>query len=96
MFNLLDLFKTHQGRIIVSIIWGLGLACLFKRVCVSRNCVIYKAPNPEDIRGSIYSHGDKCYSYSTETSTCEINNSKLNSQTNSQPVVEFFTKKKNV
>ena len=36
------LFKNKSGMILISIIWGLGLAALFKKVCKGRNCVIVK------------------------------------------------------
>lgn len=65
-----ELIKTQQGRIIVSIIWGLGLACLFRKVCVGRNCIVYKAPNHNLIANNIYSHNSKCYKYDIETTQC--------------------------
>ena len=64
------ILKTRQGRIIISIIWGLGLACLFRKVCVGRNCIIYKAPDPKHITQNIYSHNSKCYKYAIETTKC--------------------------
>ena len=64
------LLKTRQGRIIISIIWGLGLACLFRIVCVGRNCIDYKAPDPKQIIQNIYSHNSKCYQYKIETTKC--------------------------
>lgn len=73
LINIKKLFETYEGRIIMSLIWGLGLACLFKKVCVGRNCIVYKAPNPTDIKGSTYRYNDKCYEYIPEFSECKKN-----------------------
>ena len=66
----MQLFKTYEGRILISILWGLGLASIFKKVCSGKNCVIYKAPNPEDIQDKIYGHNDKCYKYDIHNMNC--------------------------
>ena len=39
------LLNSHMGRILLSIVWGFGLSCIFRKVCKGRNCIIYKAPN---------------------------------------------------
>jgi len=68
--SVLNFFNTKQGRIIISIIWGLGLACLFRKVCVGRNCIVYTAPNPNSIVNNIYKHNSKCFKYGIETVKC--------------------------
>ncbi len=47
MFN--KLLNTKEGKIIISIIWGFGISCLFKIVYNQKKCIIYKAPNPNKI-----------------------------------------------
>ena len=64
------MLKSHQGRVIISIIWGFGLACLFRKVCTGRNCIVYKAPNPNEMMNNIYQHDSKCYKYKTMTTSC--------------------------
>ena len=73
MFDLLDFIKTKRGRILISIIWGLGLATLFRKVCIGRNCIIYKAPNPQEMSDHVYSHDGKCYTYNINTTKCTNN-----------------------
>ena len=67
------ILKTRQGRILLSIIWGLGLACLFRKVCKDRNCIVYKAPNSNLINNEIYLHDNKCFRYNIETTRCTEN-----------------------
>jgi hypothetical protein len=64
---------THdeKSRIIISIIWGLGLAMLFRRSCRQRECIILRGPKPSDMENKIYAFDDKCYKYTAKTATCK-------------------------
>ena len=62
---------TKIGRIIISIIWGLGIACLFKRVCKGKNCVVVKGPDPEKLKGKIFKYNDDCFKYNTYSVSCK-------------------------
>lgn len=64
------LIKTKNGRILISIILGLGLSSIFRKVCKDRNCIVYKAPNPKTIVKQVYKHNNKCYKYDIETTKC--------------------------
>ena len=35
--------KTNAAKIAISILWGLGLACIFRTACKGRDCIVYKA-----------------------------------------------------
>ncbi len=68
--DILKLFETSEGKIVISIIWGLGLACLFRKVCIGRNCIVYKAPDPKTVEDNIYKFDGKCYQYEPEPTKC--------------------------
>lgn len=57
------------GSIIVSIILGLGLSSLFKKVC-KQNCIVYKISNYQDIKNQVFEHEDKCYMFDKVKSGC--------------------------
>ena len=40
--ELSKVFKTETGRIIMSVLLGLGLATLFRKSCQGKNCMIFK------------------------------------------------------
>ena len=61
----------EKGKIIISIIWGLGLAVLFRKVCKGRECIIIKSPRPIDMHNKVYSFNDKCYQYKAIQTKCE-------------------------
>lgn len=65
------LFETRTGRIIMSIVWGLGLAALFQRVCTGKNCIVIKAPHPKDIKDRVFQFNKKCYTYTPYNVSCQ-------------------------
>ena len=60
--------RNKTGKIIMSIILGLGLATLFRQVCRDNNCTIYKAPiiNESDV----YKFENECYSFEKISTKC--------------------------
>ena len=63
-------FKSKQTRIILSIVWGFGLACIFRKACKTRNCVVLSAPDPKEITKNVYLFDKKCYKYTIENTQC--------------------------
>ena len=56
-------FDSTQIKIVISIIWGLLLACLFKLSCQNKKVIKIKAPNPDLLKGHIVKFNDSCYHY---------------------------------
>ena len=75
-------FNSKNGQIIISIIWGLGLAALFRKVCEGRNCIVIKAEKPKKIKDKIFKYENSCYKYYPEAINCDKNSGK--------EMVEFF------
>ena len=71
------LIYSDFGSIVMSIILGLGLATLFRKVCKDRNCMIFKAPNIRHIQNKIFKHGEKCYKYNPNPQTCQDSSKKI-------------------
>jgi hypothetical protein len=68
----LDKFiHSQQGKYLMSILLGLGLATLFRTVCKGSRCKIMKAPPMEEIDGQIYKYDGKCYEMNTNSITCD-------------------------
>ena len=63
------LFYDDIGQIIVSALFGLALALLFRRICKD-NCVLYSAPDIKDIEGNIFNLEDTCYKYKSYPVKC--------------------------
>ena len=65
------LIYSDIGRIIISILLGLGLATLFRKVCNDRSCMIFKAPQLNKINNQIFKFNKKCYKFSEEIERCD-------------------------
>ena len=73
MIDFSELLFSPTGRVIISIIWGLGLSALFKNACLTRNCqvILYRGPNPTEVYNSYYKYGnDNCYQYTPYLTRC--------------------------
>ena len=66
-----NFLNSKNGRILISIVWGLGLAALFRKVCKGRNCLIVRGPHPMQVTNKIYKFNNKCYRYSTQNISCK-------------------------
>jgi hypothetical protein len=65
-----NVLKNPASRIVIAIVWGLGLATLFQKACKGRNCIIYKAPHLEDVKGKTFRFEGQCYQYTPRTVQC--------------------------
>tara|TARA_B100000900_G_C20517766_1_gene690832 strand:+ start:205 stop:444 length:240 start_codon:yes stop_codon:yes gene_type:complete len=68
--NIKRLLHSDIGKNIISILLGLGLATLFRKVCNDRNCIVFKAPEPSKIKDKIFKFNSKCYTYKEESESC--------------------------
>ena len=69
--NFKKIINSESGRIVISILLGLGLATLFNKVCKDKNCIVFNGPVLSEIDGKIYKYGEKCYSYKMQPSKCD-------------------------
>ena len=67
------LIYSDFGKIIISVLLGLGLSTLFRKVCNDRNCLIFKAPTIDKIDDKTYKFDDKCYKYKAHAIECKKN-----------------------
>ena len=70
----LDKFvHSNTGKIIMSILLGIGLATFFRAVCKGKQCRIILAPPMEEIEDQIYKFDNKCYKLEKNVIKCEKN-----------------------
>lgn len=68
--NLQKAIHTKFGQIVVSIILGLGLASLFRKVCDGANCLKFHSPSVKEVERSVYEHDGECYKFKAKTTEC--------------------------
>ena len=73
----LDRFiNSPTGKVLVSIILGIGLASLFRMSCKGKNCVIINAPPIDEIKNKVYrydNNSDNCFKYEVTPIKCDKN-----------------------
>ena len=67
----MSIIDSNIGRIIISIVWGLGLSALFRKACNGRTCLIIKGPKPQQLENKVYGFNNKCYTYQPYSVTCK-------------------------
>jgi hypothetical protein len=68
---MLDFLNSKKGSIILSVLLGLALASLFRKVCIDGNCVIIEGPSLDKIENKIFQQDNKCYTYKTKSTSCK-------------------------
>jgi hypothetical protein len=68
--NFRRILDTPIGIMLISIMLGFGIACLFRRVCTDGQCIHFCGAIIDDIHDKIYEHNGKCYTYKAKSTTC--------------------------
>ena len=68
--NITKIIDNKTGANIISILWGLGLATIFRQACINRNCIIIKGPSISEIESNTYKFNNKCYEYKSHKTGC--------------------------
>jgi hypothetical protein len=71
--NFKRLLTTPTGIIFISMLLGLGLATLFRKVCNDKNCIVFKGPVLHEIEDKIFEENGNCYKYTLTKETCNSN-----------------------
>jgi hypothetical protein len=71
--NFKRLLNTELGIFFVSVLLGIGLATLFRKVCEGKNCIQFNGPVISEIDGKTYKYGEHCYKYKLEATRCDSN-----------------------
>jgi len=70
--NITKVVESKIGRIVFSIILGLGLATIFYKACNDRNCITIRAPPLKKMLNNKFKHknSDKCHKYKAKEISC--------------------------
>lgn len=66
------ILENKIGQIVISVILGLGLATIFKKVCTGNNCLVIQSPNLKDLEKYYYKIDDECYKYKPYATSCDV------------------------
>ena len=71
-----NILESESGRIVISILLGLGLATIFRKVCEGNSCVVIQGPKISDVTQYVYKIDKSCYKYTPTASACSIDSVK--------------------
>lgn len=75
--NITKLLKTKYGKYIISIIFGLGLASLFRKICDKKSCLSFMGPKFKDIKDNVYKYNNQCIKFTENIVNCNSPNKKI-------------------
>lgn len=73
------LIYSKFGEYVISILLGLGLATLFRKVCKDRSCLKFEGAPLNKIKDQIFKFDNKCYKFTSDIQKCD----------NSKKIVNF-------
>jgi hypothetical protein len=62
--------QSHYGKMIISVILGLGLSTLFRKSCGNKKCMNFVGPSLDKLKGQVYEYDRKCYTFSPNPVKC--------------------------
>lgn len=65
-----EVMSKRIGCILISVMLGLGLATMFHKVCVGRDCVIVKGPGVKYVTEHVWRSGNDCFRYRQQKVGC--------------------------
>ena len=68
--NFKKVLNSDTGKILISVLLGLGLASLFREACQGDKCINFEGPILEDVEEKVFKQGDKCYTYKSHRVDC--------------------------
>lgn len=75
--KLKEIVNSKTGKIIISILLGLGLATFFRSACPEKGCVVFLAQEPKKIEKNIFKEDKNCYKYKLKQTSCETDKKKV-------------------
>lgn len=66
-----QLLNSDVGKILISILFALGLASVFRSSCKEDSCIVRKVPNRYDMQNTLYKDQDECYRVKIRETDCD-------------------------
>ena len=92
-FDMKRILYNPVGRIVLSILLGLGFSCLFYRACKEKDCINFNGPVIQDIKNKTFEFDSRCYKYEPVAVKCDTTNKKKVidfASTKTDPMTETF------
>jgi hypothetical protein len=81
MNKIQKIIHSTVGKYIISILLGLGLASLFRKVCNDRSCLVFYAPPLEKVDQKVFEFDNECYTFKARGTACHKHKETVNFET---------------
>jgi hypothetical protein len=61
---------TDKGKLLISVLLGLGIATLFRKSCTDKECIQFKGPKLSDVKETVYNYDNQCYQFKPNPVKC--------------------------
>jgi hypothetical protein len=68
-----EFIKSKYGKLILSVLFGFGLATLFRKTCKDKECMKFTGPSLSEIQNQTYQYDKKCYKFNSKIVECNPN-----------------------
>lgn len=71
--KIVNFLRSNKGGVLISILWGLGLAAIIFGICKDgRECIIIKPYHYDDIVDPInnFKYNNRCFKYKPISASC--------------------------
>ena len=65
-----EFLYSKYGKIIISIILGLGFATLFRKSCSNEECYRFVSPDFKEVSQNTYKYDNNCYKFEPKPTKC--------------------------
>lgn len=70
MYHLSKFINSSQGRILMSILIGIGLSALFRDKCKNKMCKVLHSPQLAEVSETVYKYGRECFQFDPVPRSC--------------------------
>jgi hypothetical protein len=68
--SLKRVLHTDNGKMLIAVILGIGLATLFRKSCSNKECLEFKGPKLDDIKDKVFKYENECYTFKPNPAKC--------------------------
>ena len=76
--SLQKVLQTDNGKMLIAVILGIGLATLFRKSCSNKDCLDFKGPKLDDIKDKVFKYENDCYTFKPNPTKCSSEKRKVN------------------
>lgn len=75
--NIKRFLNTDTGKTLISILLGLGLSTIFRKICKDKNCMEFYGVPTERILLKTFQYDGECFQYQPKSARCNADTKRV-------------------